>query len=308
MQFTREDQLRYRHLHGRTSTKGKHSLSDLETITPGHRLLHCPGSGYRLEYSFASDERKQHIGLSGAHRTLHQVLWSKERHGGKKVPGSKSVTRLTDGSTYYGSAGGLARGSKVHLQVADFVSLPLEQYKARHEPVDPMTQAVLSCLHRLGYLGVHAEYLVYHEALGLGTAVDLVCLDRSGTLVFIELKTGYHDAFTVSKKNSTMKGPFASISDTPLNRARTQILLAQALYASNHKIVPTGCVIHVDRKCRAMAFDMGPFQRSTHNHRRLLTHLQQTNLPGKKRKGHKRKRSLSSSSSKHKRSRKSAVR
>ncbi|MCA1799893.1 MAG: hypothetical protein LC650_01180 [Actinobacteria bacterium] len=260
------DRERYEAIRKRLGLAVQPVLDDLMAAPAGYVLLHCEGSGYRL-----CRPGKKPLKLRGAHRTLKRCLWSSERFGGKST--GKSVTRFSNGRTYYGSAGGLSRGKDVHEQVGNFVMLPRRQYCARYPEVDPMTKSVLNCLHRNGYRGLHAEFIVYDETQGLGTAVDLVCLDRNNRVVFVELKTGYHDAFLDTKKNAKLRGPFADIPDTPLNRARTQILFAQALYRRTHRLAPLGCVIHVDRDGTAVLFNMGPFANSQKSGDALLRHM-----------------------------------
>lgn len=284
MQFESTDRSRYVKLKTMTNAKGRAALTDLCATLPSHTVMHCEGSGYRLERGGGAKALR----LRGVHRTLHRCLWSKERFGGKSS--GKSVTRFSDGRTYYGMAAGLARGKDVHEQIGNFVMIPRERYNALYPEVDPMTHAALSCLAKHGYLGVHAEYIVYHERLCLGTAVDLVCLDKSGALVFVEIKTGYQDAFLAGKHNSTMSGPFSNIVDSPLNRARTQILYAQALYASNHRQTPRGCVLHIARDGTAVIFDMGPFSNVGKHAPLLLNRIQSIGDAPRKKTAKKRKR------------------
>lgn len=294
MQLSEGDRKRYRDIQRRLGPSVQPVLRDLMACRPGYQLLHCEGSGYRLGRA-----GKKPLKLRGAHRILHACLWSGERFGGKST--GQSVTRFCDGRTYYGSAGGLARGKDVHNQVGDFVMLPRKQYIARYPVVDPMTKAVLNCLNRAGYRGVHAEYMVYDEVRCLGTAVDLVCLDRNHRPVFVELKTGYHDAFLDGKKGAKMRGPCAHLPDTPLNRARTQILYAQALYNQSHRITPKGCVIHVDRDGIAVLFGMGPLGNTKQLSSALLAHIDRHSPPKHLKKSRKRKRAPRKTSQSNKR-------
>ena len=252
MQFTEEDQKRYEIIAARTTVRGKASLADLTRYVKDERVMHCPGSGYLVQKDGVPSTK-----LYGACRALDQCLWSE-----KPVASSKSRKRprsdalvFDNGRSYFGVACGQARGKDVHEECAHITMWDAKRFAARYKSVDPMTKAVLLHLKGLGYTRVHAEYMVYDKALGAGTAVDMVCLDRAGHIVFVELKTGYQDIFTRHREN--MKAPLAAIKDSPLNRARTQLLFAIALYTCNHREVPLGRVVHVNRDNDVVSFTMG---------------------------------------------------
>lgn len=276
--WAQNDAVRFSALAKRTNAAGRETLKELRADMMNRDILHCPGSGFRLVR--AADQAP--LKLRGAHAVLGQYFWSAARFGGKTKRRGRGngVTRLSNGRVYYGSAGGLARGKDVHQQVGDFVMMDAARYNAIHGPVDQLTRAVLVRLGKEGFLGVYAEYLVAHADLALGTAVDLVCMDRAGHLVFVELKTGYQDAFTAGKKGAKMRGPFSRFDDTPLNRARSQVLYAQALYLSHgpKRSPPKGCVVHVGRDGKVALFDMGPFKRTSRQDlaRSMLAHIQRT--------------------------------
>ncbi len=258
MQFTREDRERYQRLVDRRTAcrQSQTSLADLTSYLGTDTLEHCGASGFRVESTLTKCTTQ----LSGAHRILGTYIWSdspvRSATSKKRKRKRRGSLRFDNGRTYFGSAGGLTRGLDVHTELARFVMWPPTRFRALYTAVDPMTKAALVLLKKLGYTGVHAEYMVYSTALRVGTAVDLVCLDATGGIVFIELKTGYDDGvFTKSRK--TMCAPFQQIRDSALNRARTQLLLAIMLYRRNHDLTPRGIVLHVDSRGCAMSFDMG---------------------------------------------------
>lgn len=264
MQFTNWDKLRYRKLATSTTEKGKRSLADLSSYVKDESVFHCPGSGYRVEKRFLADDDNNNtptrtFNLSGVHRTLALCLWSEKTISSSRPRGKKRTRSgaqvFDNGKVYFGSAKGLARGKDVHEEIAHFVMWEPRRFKSHYTMVDPMTKSVLLHLKGLRYTLVHAEYMVYDKLLGAGTAVDLVCIDAAGGLVFVELKTGYQNVFT--KHRSMMRKPFDHVADSPLNRARTQLLFAIALYASNHRQLPYGRVVHVNSEYQTSSFPMG---------------------------------------------------
>ena len=265
MQFTDEDKSRYARLMNTVPSRGKRSLADLSCYVRDELIFHCPGSGYRVEKRPAAGTQQcdaaspVSFSLSGAHRTLALCLWSDKSVSASRSRGTKRKRNgaqvFDNGRVYFGSARGLARGKDVHEEIAHFVMWDAARFKTHYKSVDPMTKAILMHLKKLRYTLVHAEYMVYDKLIGAGTAVDLVCLDRAGGLVFVELKTGYQNVFT--NHRAMMCKPFAHVADSPLNRARTQLLFAITLYASNHREVPYGIVIHVDSAYQVTSFPMG---------------------------------------------------
>jgi hypothetical protein len=275
-------------------------------------LESCGASGFRV----TSLDGRVSKSVAGAHRTLQAAMWSAkairggrparapfkksrpQRHrkdneigeawgqlGEPPLPmprGRSSTVRFDTGKSYFGHAAGLKRGSAVHREVGRFVTWESERFNASYPKVDPMTKGVLLQLCKLNFVGVDAEFPVFDTDLGVGTMIDLVCLNATGELVFVELKTGYDNAFTESQ--SRMRRPFTHLEDSALNRARTQILLAMALFES-HTPRPSarldpihGHVIQVDRCDRVISFGMGPFQDSLvgrHGRQRLFTDLRE---------------------------------
>lgn len=274
MQFDATDRKRYASIFSVSNATGKSAISDLSRYVKNETAMHCPGSGYRVE-------KKGHapVDLAGACGVLSLSMWSgktvvatRPRSGqkGSRKRKRSQVQEFDNGRSYFGSARGLARGKDVHEEVANFVMWDFARFKACYGKVDPMTKSVLTHLYKLSYTGVHAEYIVYDTFLRSGTAVDLICLDRTGRLVFVELKTGYQGVF--SKHRSNMKAPFGEIPDSPLNRARSQLLFAMTLYMSNHKSLPVGRVVHVDSSYRTSSFGMGPLIPSANN-RQSMRHV-----------------------------------
>lgn len=268
MQFSEQDRQRYTRLAGEANETGRRSLADLSRYVKDELVLHCPGSGYRLERKTTG----RVVSMAGACRTLAACVWSDKpmasasarrvgktaRRQRKRRRGASQSLALDNGRTYFGAARGLARGKDVHEEFARLVMWDSARFCAMYDKVDPMTKAAhLHLKKQLRYTCVHAEFLVYDKRLGSGhaTAVDLVCLDPDGHIVFVELKTGYQGTF--NKHRAMMRAPLAHLPDSPLNRARTQLLYAMVLYASNHQRRPLGRVVHVDRDARANSYPMG---------------------------------------------------
>lgn len=97
---------------------------------------------------------------------------------------------LSEAARAQAAASGPVRGSIVHRQLHDWLTLDAASFAARNpEGQHPwMTRLMNQCLRR-GWLPLLSEYRVYDEALGLATAIDSVWVTRAGTLVFVETKT-----------------------------------------------------------------------------------------------------------------------
>ncbi len=212
----------------------------------GERIELCGRSGFRV---YPIQGRFQQ--LCGAETALGRVVWhpdemvngrrsyKRKRYAGQPPSGSAAVL-FDDGRAYFGTDGGVKRGRDVHNEVCDFVTMLDDRFHAAHPLVDPITKRVVCKLGKLGLLGIAAEFRVYDRDLGVGTAIDLLCLDAEGRLVAIELKTGYNDGVFVrprSSNESRMRDVFAHVPDTVLNRARFQLALGVLLLERSYGVV-----------------------------------------------------------------------
>lgn len=216
------------------------------------------------------------LGMHGAHRVLAAQLWSRSSgvpRGASRKRGaddedsvnrrarrlSGGVLAFDDGRTYYGARAGQMRGTDVHAQICCYVNLTQKHFDVLYPVVDKMTRDVLVHLRDEKKLFlIHAEYLAYSSPHGVATPVDVVAIDtkrRPARLVLVEVKTGYHGtgAFQGAlgkRRDATFRAPsgFRHMDDSPLNRARSQILFAATILSLRHveRAPPVeGLVVHV---------------------------------------------------------------
>jgi hypothetical protein len=141
------------------------------------------------------------------------------------------------------AARGRVRGTLVHAQVRDLCFLDREHYHRTHpEGAHPWSLQLLDTVTRQGWTPLAAEFIVYNAALRIGTAVDMVAVDKQGTLIFLEFKTGYAgDAWCVS--SGPMRGALGAappsrvaMADTARNRAMIQVMLGALLAVHGHQV------------------------------------------------------------------------
>ncbi len=124
---------------------------------------------------------------------------------------------------------GQARGSAVHQELCDYArhyQVDQKAFKRLHPTVDPYTTKVLLALKRWGLTIWYGEWEIYDEHVCYATAVDILCTDRKGSVVLVEVKTGYNGSFELGGK--PMAGPMGKLmSDSPANQAMMQALLME---------------------------------------------------------------------------------
>lgn len=75
---------------------------------------------------------------------------------------------------------------------------------------------------------VYSQFPVADSDLRLCTAIDLVTQTPDGTLVLIEVKTGYHNYR--HRFQRTMAGPYQQLNDSPYHQHQLQLLLSTRLF------------------------------------------------------------------------------
>ena len=79
------------------------------------------------------------------------------------------------------------------------------------------------------------EHCIVDEAQRVGTAVDLIAVDRNGDLIILEFKTGYQDYWDAA--DGHMLHSLALLPNTPCNRASLQVATS-ALFLNKRYGVP----------------------------------------------------------------------
>lgn len=227
----------------------------------------CGTDGFRLCFAQPPFGKKLlPLSLTGSKKCLEAVCWDADSSvvsapKRKRDDGDDPTIRFDDGRTYYGRSGGKERGIQVHEEVEHFILWSPKRFKHAHPGVDPMTKAVLCRLGAMELVGIDSERIVYRRDIRAGTGVDFLCLNKHGQLVTGELKTGSDDCFDLpSRSHPFMFEPFDHLPNSPLNRARMQLLFGNMLLEHSHGVVVAeSFVVHApaSAKC-AVAFDLGP--------------------------------------------------
>jgi len=144
----------------------------------------------------------------------------------RPVKGSYAPRKKSrDDRRHAGSCGGVARGSLVHREIKQFVELDRSSFlKVNKGAMHPWTGVVLKELVSRGWMPAHSEYLVYDARIRVATAIDLVCANASGKLLFVELKTGHANNFV--RSSGRMRGVLSRFEDCPRSRACLQLAVS----------------------------------------------------------------------------------
>lgn len=87
---------------------------------------------------------------------------------------------------------GPGRGTLIHTQIEDSVLHDAEHFARRHaHGMHPWARSLLGALLQRGLRPFKAEFIVHDADMRCATRIDLVAVDRTGRLHFIENKTGY---------------------------------------------------------------------------------------------------------------------
>lgn len=119
-------------------------------------------------------------------------------------------------------------GTLVHEQLEDFVEKA--QNGILRGDLDPRVKKILNEAIRRGWIIIDSEYCVGDPDLGLGTAVDLLCVNDSGDIIVIEIKTGFDNVIYDAPTEKRMKKPLDCL---PLNvwaQHQIQLLTTVALF------------------------------------------------------------------------------
>jgi hypothetical protein len=204
------------------------------------RVVDTSGAYYCL------DQRKRQYRLQrGLLPSLGRVFWPHtDFRNIKRRPRPRSQKRLArkharqreKKATGGGRFGGIVKGSRVHHEVKDFVLYDARAFQKTHRQVHAYTTRLLEAIVKLRHwTPLLPEFCIVDEALGIGTAVDLIAVDRAGDLVLLEFKTGYQDYWDAA--DGHMLHALALLPNTPRNRASLQVATA-ALFLNRRYQVP----------------------------------------------------------------------
>lgn len=254
-----------RSAYAKTTALGRMNIANIFTsdVMRGLRAERCGAEGFRVVSSNGDI-----IKLSSAHGTLSKVCWYDEfvpaQKKRKRPDGEDTTTiRTPDGRTYFGRSGGKEHGIDVHEEVEHFIKWPQARFEAAHELADPMTREACCCIVNQGILMIDSERIAHDLVWRCGSAFDVLGLhEKTGEVVGIELKTGSDGTFTLPcRQNPRMRAPyFDDIPNTPLNRARMQLLFNCLIGERAFGVtIERAYVIHVPNSTSpAVAIDLGP--------------------------------------------------
>lgn len=189
---------------------------------------------------------------------------------------------------------GRSRGSLVHRHIHELILLGEKGFlKKNPEGAHPWAKMVHKLLLRRGWRPVCAEKRVFNERLRIATAVDLVCVDVSGRLHFIEVKTGFGTTEEwCGVHNGPMRAPLHNIfTNCALNRAKIQCMMGAFMAIQGHGIEGDDAfmchVVHVcDRGIECIGIDpdvvknFGPMiQAALVQHRRRTNKIKEIRAP-----------------------------
>ena len=222
----------------------------------------CGKEGFRV-VNVATGEI---IKCSSAHKTLTTLCWDPDivpaTPKRPRSDGDRTI-RYDQDRTYYGRSGGAEHGKDVHVEVQHFIQWSPKKFSIAHEPADPLSKNICCSMSDLGVWVVDAERIVRCVNWGCATAMDAWGIDKvTGEAVGFEYKTGSDGTFTQPcRKNPKMRAPyFDDIDNTPLNRARMQLMYGCILFERGFGVtMERAYVIHAPSASRkAIVVGLGP--------------------------------------------------
>lgn len=190
------------------------------------------------------DSRGKYILLQGLLPRLKSVYWPnsnyyKLRKGIKREKGiTKSraaKTRLAKARAARPTGGGLARGTKIHRELKHFLQLDKKNFKKLHHSLHDFSARILKVI--IGKMQLKPflpEFDIFDEVMGVGTSIDMICLDKDGFLVLLEFKTGYKDYF--NSPDGYMSLSLHGLKNTAQNQATLQLSSAALILEKKYGI------------------------------------------------------------------------
>lgn len=185
------------------------------------RIIHTNGAYYYLNH------RGQYKVLSGLVPSLKKCFWPNVNKSTLlRVPSSSKKQNEKKKTRSKGFFYGSIKGTKVHRQIEDFVVLDKKNFLKKHPCLHPWSKRILTHItEEMKWIPLKPEYHVYDEDLGIGTSIDMVCVDKSsGKLILLEFKTGYRNYF--ENNDGYMEHSLCLMKNSPLNWATIQLVFS----------------------------------------------------------------------------------
>jgi hypothetical protein len=177
--------------------------------------------------------------LSGVLPRLKSVYWKnssiyRQMNNVTSHPLLKTKKKKKKKKKSRGKYNGIITGTEVHRQLRDFVVLDEKNFKKNHKSLHDYSSRILKVIiQRMQWQPFLPEFDLYDDDLGVGTSIDMICLNPEGRLILLEFKTGYKDYF--ENADGFMHGCLKSLRNTPQNQATLQLttsaLILQKKYA-----------------------------------------------------------------------------
>lgn len=205
------------------------------------RIVNTSGAYYYM------DKLNKYRSLSGLRPRLGLTYWPnssyyqmmKGQSGGggggtklKREKNKRNKEKVTKKESH-GRFGGLIRGVHVHAQLRDFVVLDKKNFKKKYKELHSYCSKILSAIiGRLNLKVFISELDIYDESLGIGTSLDMVCLDKDGKLGILEFKTGHTKSFDCpdGKMQLTLKDMRNTIQNQSIMQVFTGALILHRAY------------------------------------------------------------------------------
>ena len=166
------------------------------------------------------------------------------KHGRKKSSGN------------YGNSQ-LQRGTDVHQQIEYYVNHGIGEFFRTYPRPHPMVNQIIKQLWMYSLTPLMCEFPVYHERLFIGTKIDMVCRNKRGNLVLVELKTGSIKA--MCGYETYMEAPFTDVNDCRLWQAVLQVKLAALILELMYNVTPQACCVIVVENDTGITVDVDRF-------------------------------------------------
>lgn len=199
-----------------------------------NRLVKNTSSAY-----YRLDKEGKYRRLQGLLPRLKSCYWPENNYFKmkKSQKRAKGITKATTTSKKRskGKFQGLIKGVKVHKELKDFVQLDGKNFRKNRKYLHNYSGRILKAIvERKAWKPFLPEFDIFDEELGIGTSIDMVCLDKEGNLILLEFKTGYKGYF--EERDGFMRHSLVNFPNTVLNQATLQIVTAGLILERRYEI------------------------------------------------------------------------
>jgi hypothetical protein len=173
----------------------------------------------------------------GITHLLKKVFWPDYNFKKAQAPGPVGVGN----SKYVKGPTSCKRGTLVDMQISQIIS---------GQPVTgklhALTAVAFKALKAGNLTPVASQVVVYDQTLRLATAVDILCQNKEGTSVVVELKCS--SDFKYSAYNACMKHEFKHISNSISNQHIAQTLVTRELFERTYGTRALAYILKVNQR------------------------------------------------------------